>query len=82
MIPAAILITHEFLCQLGNQVRLLTRRAAIRSGFGLAVFDALHQAAHPNLEKLVEVPRSDCQELARAPAVGYVDFLLPRAHDG
>ena len=62
-IPAAILIAHEVVRQLRDQLCFLTWRAAVGAGFGVAVFNALHQAADADFEELVEVARRDGEKL-------------------
>ena len=57
-IPAAILIAHEIVRELRDQLRFLRGRAAVRTGLGLAVFNALHQAANADFEKLVQIARA------------------------
>ena len=62
-IPAAILVAHELVRELRDQLRFLLRRAAVGAGFGLAVFNALHQATHADFEELVQIAGGDGEEL-------------------
>ena len=62
-IPAAILIAHEVVGEFGDQLRFLLRGAAVGTGRGLAVFNALNQATHADLEELVQIAGGDGQKL-------------------
>ena len=63
MVPAAILIAHEFVGKPRDQLCFFLRSKSVRARLGLAVLNALHQAAYSNLEELVEVSGGDGQKL-------------------
>src|SRR2546426_1225378 len=50
-VPALVLLSHEVVQFLGNQVPLFQEGESVRPGFGVTIFDLLHQSRDPNLEK-------------------------------
>ena len=62
-IPAAILVAHKFVRELGYQLGFLLRSAAVGTDVGLAVFNALDQATDADLEELIEIARRDSKKL-------------------
>src|SRR5207253_10129108 len=54
-VPALVLLSHEVVQFLGDQVPLFEEREPVRTGFGVTIFDLLNQARDPHLEEFVQV---------------------------
>ena len=61
--PALVLLVHEFVGQLGEDISLFDQCQAVGTGFIEAVFDLLHQCRYADFEKLVEIAGGDGEKL-------------------
>ena len=59
IVPAAILVIHKLMSFAGNDVPLFDQGQAVWSGFGVSVFNLLHQSGHAHFEKFVQIAGRD-----------------------
>ncbi len=54
-----ILVVDELVSLAGNHIALLDQGEAVRPGFGVSVFDLLHQSGHAHFEEFIQVAGGD-----------------------
>src|ERR1700730_18039052 len=74
VIPAAILVIHELVRLAGKDIALLDEGKAIRSCFGVSIFNLLYQSSHAYLKKLIQIAGRDRKKLQ--PLEERVRFIL------
>jgi len=58
-VPALILVVHKFVGFTGNNVALLNQGEAVGPGFGVPIFNLLHQPSYTHLKKFIQVASGD-----------------------
>ncbi len=58
-VPAAVLVVHELVGLAGDHVALLDQGETVRSGFGVPIFDLLHQSGHAHFKKFIQIAGGD-----------------------
>src|SRR5580698_9917274 len=61
--PATVLVADEIVHVLDDDIKSLAGRQSIEAGLGVAILNALHDAGHTDLDKLIQVAGGNCQEL-------------------
>src|SRR6202012_3549214 len=61
--PTTVLIAYEFVHVGDHDIKGLPRSQAVKAGFGVPVFNALHDAGDADLNELIQIAGSDGKEL-------------------